>query len=58
MFRRQPSAIYRRTAPSSRRTFGDVHQGQKWVRHIGDTSATHRRQIGDARVNIGAAYSM
>ena len=44
MFRRQiPSAIYRRTAPSSRRTFGDVHQGQKCPRHIGDTSAAHRR---------------
>ena len=31
------------TIGDSRRTFGDVHQGQKCPRHIGDTSATHRR---------------
>ena len=38
--------------------FVDVHQGLKCHRHIADKSATHRRHIGDACVNMGDAYSI
>ena len=59
MFRRQePSAIYCRTAHNSRRTFGEVHQGSKCRRHIGDRSAMfptcsrkHRQCIFDVIVS-------
>ena len=62
IFRRQiPSAIYRRTAPSSRQIFGDVHQGLKYPRHIGDIrrcSCKHRRCIFDIIISPMVSWSI
>ena len=49
---------HRRYIAEQRRTVGEHSAMYTKVKNVPDTSATHRRHIGDARVNIGDAYSM
>ena len=49
---------HRRYIAEQRRTVGEHSAMYTKAKNVPGTSATHRRHIGDARINIGDAYSM